>query len=314
MSPAVSVVIATYDHARFVVDAVRSVADQTFEDHEIIVADDGSTDGTADVLRATGVPMRYLTLPHRGVSAARNAAIAAATGRYVAFLDADDLWLPDKLATQVAVLDLRPEVGLVYADALIFDETSGTSCGTHADRFPHPSGRVLADLLFANVVPSPTAVVRRAALDRSGLFDETLTGSEDWDLWLRIAREWDFYCVPRPLATYRMHGGNAHRNTERMKRHQHLVLARALADPSLPAEIVRHARAAMASLHIDFGRIYFHQRDFSGARAELLRAVRTRPRVLLRADIAARLGVSLLGARAARWLAGRRPRTAGRAA
>jgi glycosyltransferase involved in cell wall biosynthesis len=308
VAPTVSVIIPTYNYARFVGDALRSVANQTRDDYEIIVVDDGSTDDTADIVRRSGVPVRYLKQANSGPSASRNAGIAAAQGSYLGFLDADDLWLPDKLAAQVPILDAQAEVGLVYADALFYDDASGRVAGTHADRFPHPSGRILFDLLFGNVVPSPTPLVRRAALERSGPFDTRFCGSEDWDLWIRIARDWEISYVPRPLATYRVHGSNLHQRVDHMKRQKHMVLTGALADPRFPVGLARYGRWALARLHADNGRLHFHQRDFEAARAELLQAGRLRPAALLDTGLAARLAICLLGSRAARRLAGRRPR------
>lgn len=307
MIPHVSVVIATYDHARWVGQAVRSVAQQQFRDLEIIVVDDGSTDDTARVVRETGVPLRYLRQDNRGPGGARNTGIDAARGRLVAFLDADDLWLPDKLALQVPLLESRAEAVLVYADALMWDETAGRAEGTHADRQAHPSGRILAAVLRENPIPSPTPLVRRAPLLRAGGFDETLRVCEDWDLWIRLARRGEIHCLDRPLAIYRLHGDNLHADVARMKHYQHLVLRRALADPALPPAIRRQRRALVADRHVEFAIVHFGRGEYAAARGELLRAIARRPPLLLDARVAPRLLVSLLGAGAAgRLMAWRR--------
>src|SRR5688572_4229057 len=186
MTPKVSVIIASYNYGRFVGQAIRSVLDQTWRDREVIVVDDGSTDDTAAVVRTFGDSVRAIHQANRGLSGARNTGLRAASGQYVACLDSDDLWLPDKLARQVAVLDARPDVGLVYADAVYFDDASGTSLGRHGERYRHADGHVTADLITrGNFIPSPTPLFRRAAVDVVGDFDETLRHSEDWDMWIR---------------------------------------------------------------------------------------------------------------------------------
>jgi glycosyltransferase involved in cell wall biosynthesis len=311
MIPRVSVVIPTYNHARWVAHAIQSVAAQRFRDLEIIVVDDGSTDDTARVVRDTGVPLRYLPRANGGLPAARNTGIAAARGALVAFLDADDLWLPDKLSLQVPLLDARAEAALVYADAVLFDEGARRPLGTHADRHAHPSGRILGALLFDNPIPSPTPVVRRAALERAGGFDESLRACEDWDMWIRIARHAEVHCIDRPLAVYRLHGDNMHADVARMKHAQHAVLGRALADPALPAGLRRRGRAMIARRHLEFGLLHFSRGEYGAARAELLGAVARRPRVLLDGRVAPRLLLSLLGPGVAgRLVAWRRPAAA----
>jgi glycosyltransferase involved in cell wall biosynthesis len=299
MIPRVSVVIPTYNHARWVGAAVRSVAAQRFRDLEIIVVDDGSTDDTARVVHDTGVPLRYIRQSNRGLSGARNTGVDAAHGRLVGFLDADDLWLPDKLSLQVPVLDARAEAAIVYADAIFWDEPAGRARGTHAARHRHPSGRILAAVLHDNPISSPTPLVRRAALVQAGGFDESLRACEDWDMWIRIARRAEIHCIERPLAVYRLHGDNMHGDVARMKYHQHLVLRRALADPTLPPALRRRGPALVARRHLDFALAHFGRGEYAAARGELLRAIGRQPRLLLDPRVGPRLLVSLLGAGAA---------------
>src|SRR5215831_13288100 len=122
--PLVSAVIPTYNYARYVTGAVESVLAQSFDDLEIVVVDDGSTDETADTLRPFLDRIRYIRQGHRGLAAARNTGIRVARGPYVAFLDSDDLWLPEKVSVQIARLNGDPAVGLVYGEAVLFDEVS----------------------------------------------------------------------------------------------------------------------------------------------------------------------------------------------
>src|SRR5438132_1599837 len=119
----VSVVIPVYNGERYLADAIQSVRDQTYQNFEVIVVDDGSTDGSADVAQRFGEAIRYVHQANGGVCKARNAGIAAARGAYIAFLDQDDLWLPDKLAAQVTYLDSHPEVGAVYCQCQVMGNT-----------------------------------------------------------------------------------------------------------------------------------------------------------------------------------------------
>jgi glycosyltransferase involved in cell wall biosynthesis len=184
----VSVVIPTFNCADFLVEAIRSVLVQTYEDYEIIVVDDGSTDHTEAALEQFGNRVSYIGQAPGGPSVARNRGILEARGELIAFLDADDLWRPTKLSRQVEYLNHHPEAALVYTDF-----TRGPHPGSNNDsRLRAYKPRDPADpfhaLLEENFIATPTVVVRREALARSGLFDPTLKGSEDFDLWLRLAK------------------------------------------------------------------------------------------------------------------------------
>ena len=204
--PRVSVVIPTYNYARYVPEAIDSVLAQSFEELEIIVVDDGSTDKTAEVLRAFGGQLRVIRQERRGLSAARNTGIRAARGQYLAFLDSDDLWLPEKVSLQVARLDAEPEVGLVYAETLLFDDSTPATLTPHSYWASHPSGKILPWLVRQNVIPSPTPMV----------FDETLSACEDWDMWIRIGRVCEIAYVNRVLAKYRQHRENMSLDSDRL--------------------------------------------------------------------------------------------------
>ena len=212
-APTVSVVLATFNYGRFLAESMRSVLDQTFEDLELVVVDDGSTDETAEVLKAFGHDRRltYVRQAHRGPGAAFNRGLARARGRYVALHAADDAWLPTKLARQVAVLDSQPHVGLVYTDTFIVD-ADGQPLRRHFEKPPFSPvvGWVLPELLLSNFVPAPSVLLRAEALARVGLHYEHLEVCEDWDLWLRIAEHFAFAYVDEPLVKVRRHGRNTH--------------------------------------------------------------------------------------------------------
>ena len=295
MIPRVSVVIPTYNYGRYIVEAIESVLNQTFPDREVIVVDDGSTDDTGELIGRFGDRVRYIYQRNLGPSAARNTGIRAARGEYVGFLDSDDLWLPEKLALQVAVLDSCQAVGLVYSDALFFRDETQAIIGAHREVFPHPAGRILAQLVLGNVISSPTPLVRRSILDRVGLFDEDLKASEDWDLWIRIAKICEIAYIDQPLAKYRRHRHNKSLNTKAIGMGQLLVLNKIFADADLPREIERLRRVAYSNLYTEIGLTYFIRGEYESARADLLQAVKLRPQLLLGHQVALCLFCSLLG-------------------
>jgi glycosyltransferase involved in cell wall biosynthesis len=199
-TPSVSVIIPTHNRAHFLPTALRSVLNQTFQDLEIMVVDDASTDGTPGLRQQYQDP-RIHWLRHdsiRGGGAARNAGIANTRGEYIAFLDDDDEWYPEKLARQIEVMRKRPaEVAAVYTGYLVVDRATGQVRGR---MIPRLRGNLHADLLKSNPIGGTSSVLlRRTCLDRVGLFDETLPSFQDRDLWIRIAREFHFDYVDQPL-------------------------------------------------------------------------------------------------------------------
>ncbi len=210
-TPAVSIVIPAYNAGRHLGEALASVDAQTFTDHEIIIVNDGSPD-TA-ILEQVLAPRRgmlaYLEQENRGPSSARNAGIRAARGSFIAFLDADDLWLPEYLAEQMRAFERDPLLDLHYTDAVLFGD-SPLAGKTFMEAVPSRGPATLEALLTARcVVITSCVVARRAALFEAGLFDEGFRHSEDFDLWARVAyhgRHLGY--LPRPLARHRLHGAS----------------------------------------------------------------------------------------------------------
>jgi glycosyltransferase involved in cell wall biosynthesis len=205
--PVVSVVIPTYNRAHLIGESIHSVLDQTYGDFELVVVDDGSSDDTEAVVRRFHDPrIRYIYQENQGISGARNTGIRNARGKYIGFLDSDDLWLPQLLEVQVAALDADPEVGLVYAKAQAMNERGHPKTQLRGAREKYP-GETLKSLLCGDFGCIQTTVVRRECFDLAGVFDETLTTSVDWDMSLRQSRVCRFHYVDRVLARFRMHPG-----------------------------------------------------------------------------------------------------------
>ena len=206
----VSVVIPAYNQARFLRSAVESVLAQTQPADDVVVVDDGSTDETRDVLDYYGNRIAVIHQSNLGVSSARNRGFRATTGSLVAFLDADDAWMPTKLAQQVALFDSDPGLGLVHV-GVTFIDGEGNSLGQTSAGL---DGWVFEELVrFRRPVilgGGSGFVVRRALVDRVGGFDEELSTSADWDLFVRIAGQARVGFIPDPLLQYRLHGSNMH--------------------------------------------------------------------------------------------------------
>jgi glycosyltransferase involved in cell wall biosynthesis len=205
-SPLVSVVVPTYNGSWCIQETLNSALAQTMSDLEILVVDDCSTDDTADMVR--NMPDSRIRLLQReqqaGVSAARNTAIAEAKGSYIALLDHDDLWEPDKLERQLPLFERDPKVGLVFSDCNLFTNGSDGQMRTFFNKRP-PRGEIFRALLKHNFILCPTALIRRSALDAVGNFAEDLRYSEEYDLFLRLAHSFPADYVDAPLASYRVH-------------------------------------------------------------------------------------------------------------
>ena len=221
--PTVSVIIPSYNCELYIAETLKSILGQTFKDIEIIVVDDGSTDKTWQIVTSYA-PVRLITQANAGVCAARNRGIREAAGQYICLMDHDDYWLPDKLALQLEQMQRHPEVGLVYSTFTwwnpgpegVFpdpgnykDESSGSAID---EEF---SGWIYHLLLLDCWVLTSSALIRAEVFNKCGAFDESLPYSEDWDLWLRISREYPFIKLKKALTLYRQHPQQGNRMREK---------------------------------------------------------------------------------------------------
>ncbi len=199
----VSAVIPTRDRARWVERAVASVLAQTRPPEEVIVVDDGSTDGTAECLRELFPQVRVISTENRGVSAARNRGIAAAASEWIAFLDSDDEWRPEKLEAQLEALAAEPGCRLCHSDEIWIRNGRRVNPRRHHEK---RGGSIYRRCLPRCVISPSAALVARSLLVEVGLFDESLPACEDYDLWLRICVREPVAYVDRPLVV--KHGGH----------------------------------------------------------------------------------------------------------
>jgi glycosyltransferase involved in cell wall biosynthesis len=209
VKPKVSVIIPCYNYADYLKICLQSVLAQTFQDFEIIVVDDSSTDHTPEVVKEfRDSRLRYVRHEKNlGPATAQNTGIKLACGEYIAAIGADDLMKPNNLAIKVAILERYPEVGLVHSNAEIIDEIGrviGTACKETGLRDVQQE-RLFEKLLYGNFIVASSILVRKACYQKVGLYDPKLRYGEDWDMWLRLAYHYDFGYLDSPLVQHRLH-------------------------------------------------------------------------------------------------------------
>lgn len=256
-------IIPAFNYAQYVGIAIASVQQQTFSDWELIVVDDGSTDNTASVVSSiTDTRFRCLHQPNAGLSAARNAGIAAATGELIAFLDADDLWHPDFLQRACAKFDEPGAVwGLVAARAGRIDDGGNRLPAGNRDHRYRTSGEMTArDFCLRNWPLSSSLAARREIFTECGVFDTSLRSSEDRDMWIRATMRYRCWLIGEDLALIRRHPLNMSKNAPRMERNSRATLVRAWRRGAVPrGDIVFWLQSAavhcviVAWTHLDAG-------------------------------------------------------------
>lgn len=275
-APTVSVLIPAYNAGWCVGKAIDSVLAQEYRDFELIVVDDGSTDDTAGVLRRYGSTIRVVAQPNGGMSNARNAGIRVAQGEFLAFLDADDWWLPGKLGLQVELMRARPELGFCSCAARVEDMDGQLlnlwQCPTWEEPFvAHLFGS------GADVPGSCSAVLaRRELVLRAGCFDETLRGAEDPDLWIRLAAVSRYACLREPLIVVLRRPGSVSRNREAM-RDSTLRMLRKNRDLLPPKLQGGYWRSCIAGVHGDYAKWRYRDGQRGAALLEVLRLLRLAP-------------------------------------
>jgi glycosyltransferase involved in cell wall biosynthesis len=199
LNPKISVIIPSYNRGHLILRALKSVSDQTYTNLEIIVVDDGSNDNTVHVVSKYDDP-RVTYIKHdnnMGLPSARNTGIMASSGEIIAFLDTDDLWLKHKLRGHIKAFNSKREAYVVYSGSYRFQNRRKTYIPS---KYIHPKrGDVLKRLLAGNFIPAISVCVRRECFDKVGLFDPTLLSFEDWDMWIRLAKEYKFHYIASPL-------------------------------------------------------------------------------------------------------------------
>ncbi len=260
--PDFSAIIPTFNAERWVGDAIRSVLAQTGPSVECIVVDDGSTDSTAEVVHRFGNDIKYIQQERSGVSAARNRGAKAAAAHYLAFLDADDVWLPGKLEQQKDALGLSPEACLCYGGYKIADEQLQVRESVAA---PEPAVALRRVLLLEHPAPwiSSTGVVRADVFMELGGFDESLSTSADADLLVALLVHGRATRVEGPVALYRQHGGQMHLNTVAFEHDMPVLIDKAFSSGLLPGDLSGRRGSAISSFNAYLGAFALSEGNYS---------------------------------------------------
>jgi len=217
--PKISVIIPTHNRAHLVCETIDSVLTQTYTNYEIIVVDDGSTDNTKEVLERYGKKIRYFYQENQGQATASNYAVRQSKGDYLAFIDDDDLWLPEKLEQQVKVLEKYPDLHLVCSDCYALRE-NGNLVRWNKKKTKEDTFQSIFD---GNFIIHPTVMLRKKCFEDVGGYDTRLRTTIDYDLWLRLIRKYKFRHMSIPLTKYRLHSQNMHKNIkQKLKDHLYI--------------------------------------------------------------------------------------------
>jgi glycosyltransferase involved in cell wall biosynthesis len=289
--PRISVVVPCFNAAPYIGATLRSVFAQPGFELDVIVVDDGSTDGSAGVVAAQYPAVTLLRQPNLGAAAARNAGIAHARHDWLAFADADDIWLAGKLRAQWALLASAPAARMVYSDLQLWFSTEPEpspdflahieKLARDPSRWPGPSGWIYPQLLLCSEVATPTVLIHRSVLDEVGTFDTSLPAGEDYDLWLRASRVTPILRVNAPTVLYRIHGSNTTGRAP-ARNYRELVIRRALQrwgyrSPDGSAASESGVRRHLARSWVDFGTAHLAAGSMRGALRGSINALAAAP-------------------------------------
>jgi glycosyltransferase involved in cell wall biosynthesis len=244
--PLISVVIPVYNGEKTIRETIESVLNQTLSDLEIIIINDGSQDSTLEMVSSLkDLRVKTFSYPNKGLSASRNRGISQASGDYIAFIDADDLWTPDKLEAQFNALQANPQAAVAYSWTNYIDEFGQFLCqGLHSNY----TGDVYNKLLVTNLLENGSnPLIRRQVFTQVSGFDESLRAGEDWDMYLRLAAQYHFVVVPAPQILYRLSVNSMSSNVTQQEAECLKVIERAF--NQAPASVQHLRKTSLANLY-----------------------------------------------------------------
>jgi len=275
MTPTISVVIPTYNYGCFICDAVDSTLRQTLPAAEVIVVDDGSTDDTGERLKSFGARVRYVRQENGGISVARNTGIKLSRGDWIALLDSDDIWHPQKLERQWSVLQRRPDVGAISVDFRWF--WNPLDIAVELERKYSGEARVesISQWKFVfgyHFSGGSGALINRACFDRVGLFDETLRAAEDLEMWVRLTNRYRLLRIRDPLVYMRVHANSLSTQSVVMeKNHRDAIETLFANQPRLRGHAI-WKRIALARMHRNLASLHMDAREWRNALRSLRRS------------------------------------------
>jgi glycosyltransferase involved in cell wall biosynthesis len=272
----IAVIIPCYNAQKTIQTTLESVLQQTFGQFKIYVVNDGSTDDTSIVLskfqEKYSEKIDIITQRNQGQARARNRGIQESSEEYIAFIDSDDLWHPEKLEKQFSFLKANNNIGMCYTQGLEIDEQEN-KIGTIPVN-PLYKGDCFQRLILSNNIVASSVMVRRSVLDRVGMFDTSLGACENWDLWLRISKEFLIDFLDVPLTYYRIHQNNMSQNSDKMYRNRKKVLEKHLLSSTSKSDLTHLIRKAFHKHHKLYGLRLVEELKLSMARKELVKALK----------------------------------------
>ncbi|MFH1846067.1 MAG: glycosyltransferase [Candidatus Omnitrophota bacterium] len=267
----VSVIIPAYNKAVLTVKTVESVLAQTYENIEIIVVDDGSTDNTEELLLPYAEKIKYIRKQNSGASSARNLGINNARGEYIGFIDCDDMYSSKKIEKSVEFLEKNSDIGFVHTPVYFIDDKDNI-LRTYYLKEAKRSGWISGQLLLRNFICNSTVVAKKTCFEKCGLFDENIFIPADWDMWLRLSEKYKAGYINEPLTLYRKSSGYVFKNLEQTKKEGLIVLDKAFKrNPDLDKDLKNRA---VSNIHFYHAIGHLKVNDLEEARQELKTAVK----------------------------------------
>ena len=296
-TPTVTVVIPAYNAMRYLAETMETVLNQTYQDFEVLVVNDGSTDETpnwVNKLSEKEPKVRMVSQANQGLAGARCTGVTNARGKYVAFVDADDLWKPTKLEKQVNSLENNPQAGICYTWTALADsdgKATGRVIASHAE------GNVWQQMTEMNIVCcGSTPMIRRSCFDDVGLFDRAISPSDDWDMWWRISAKYEFTVIKEPLILYRQHPNNSSKKCDHMLATSRVLIERNFANA--PTELLHLRSRSYGCIYLYLGWRAIENNDYEQASQFRQQAIAHRPQLAYSAK-SIRLYIAIL---TQRWL------------
>lgn len=268
--PKVSVIIPTYNRADFLNKCVNSVLEQTLEDYELIISDDASTDRTKQYVESISDPrvVYICNKTNRGVAATRNSALKISRGEYIAFLDDDDEWLPEKLSLQLDKIEKSPpDVGGIYTGVSYLDLELGKVTSVSD---PHIRGDIINDILPENFLVTSSLLFRKSCFKKLGVFDERFPFGEDFDMWIRIASRYKFDFISEPLVKYAIHKQKITFNYSKVISGLELLLSK-------HKDLFSRNKKAYSDYTLRLGIFYCYNKNTQKGRKSFIEAIKLNP-------------------------------------
>lgn len=276
--PKVSVIIPCYNASATIRETLKSIKEQTFKDYEVIIVNDGSTDDTDNILTSYAEQLngllKIITQTNQGQTVAKNVGIRNSKGQFIAFLDSDDLWAPEKLEYQLAYMESRPHVGLCYTEGILINE-KGDKIGK-VNCLPSYRGNCFDKLLIKNDIVASSVMIKREILDRVGLFDEDFKACENWDMWIRISKVSQIEYIDRPLTYYRVHLKNMSKNMDKMYVYRLKIIDKHLPTKNRDPLILEKRNIALFFTYLAFAKQHIENLELRKARNNIIQAIKLR--------------------------------------